>query len=230
MSRVEQRQPRRRRDPEGTRLAILEAAKTMLSQDGAEGLSVSGVAKLAGVNRGTAYQHFELKEDLVRATLDWVSSQLLDAVFPEDIDPGEVAGASEVDIGQLVSRMAQFSVRLADFAIDNPDIGRIWLYDLLSRDNPSEDVFYKRFMRSVQDMVQGGAGEEGIDIEVLTVLMLSGFFLWPVWVSSHAQSKRARKSMSRRFAGEVLRLSMHGVLRADTHALLQSYLEQNPVR
>jgi len=225
MARVETRQ-RRRRDPEGTRLAILEAAKTILSQDGAEGLSVSGVAKLAGVNRGTAYQHFELKEDLVRATLDWVSSQLLEAVFTEDLAPPEPAVEVEVDIDDMASRMASFSLRLAEFAMDHPDIGRIWLYDLLSRPNPREDVFYERFAYSVEDMVRGGAGQEGIDVEVLAVLMLSGFFLWPVWVGSHARSKRARKAMAQRFAAEVLRLSMHGVVRADTHAQLQSYLRE----
>jgi AcrR family transcriptional regulator len=71
---------RRKRDPESTRSSILEAAKTILAQDGAEGLSVSSVAKLAGVNRGTAYQHFQVKEDLIRATLELVSHQLLDAV------------------------------------------------------------------------------------------------------------------------------------------------------
>ena len=72
---------RRKRNPESTRASILEAAKTILARDGAEGLSVSSVAKLAGVNRGTAYQHFQVKEDLIRATLDSVSQQLLDAVF-----------------------------------------------------------------------------------------------------------------------------------------------------
>src|SRR5438309_1767095 len=49
---------RRPRDPEGTREAILEAARTRLAADGPEGLSLSEVAHLAGVNRGTAYQHF----------------------------------------------------------------------------------------------------------------------------------------------------------------------------
>jgi hypothetical protein len=44
----------RRRDPERTREAILEAARTRLANDGPEGLSLSEVAHLAGVNRGTA--------------------------------------------------------------------------------------------------------------------------------------------------------------------------------
>jgi AcrR family transcriptional regulator len=45
---------RRKRDPVGTREAILEAAREVLAQDGKEGLSVARVAQRAGVNRGTA--------------------------------------------------------------------------------------------------------------------------------------------------------------------------------
>ena len=61
--------PRRKRDPESTREAILEAARQVLAQDGKEGVSVAQVALLAGVNRGTAYQHFQTREQLIDATV-----------------------------------------------------------------------------------------------------------------------------------------------------------------
>lgn len=225
------KEQRRRRDPESTRIAILEAAKTVLARDGAEGLSVSSVAKLAGVNRGTAYQHFQVKEDLVRATLDWVSHQLLDAVFeggdlggdpPENLPPPDLAHLPDV-----INGMASFNLRLAEYAIENPDIGRIWLYDVLSRENPKEDVFYKRFAQALQSLAESDASHEDIDVEVLAVMMLTGYFLWPVWVRSHARSKKARRQMAERFASELLRLSMHGVLRADSHSILKAYVKKN---
>src|SRR5579863_6176588 len=76
---------RRKRDPEGTREAILEAAREVLAQDGKEGLSVAQVAQRAGVNRGTAYQHFPTREHLLEATAVWVSSELYRAVFGDPI-------------------------------------------------------------------------------------------------------------------------------------------------
>lgn len=222
---------RRKRDPDATRVAILEAAKTILAKDGAEGLSVSSVAKLAGVNRGTAYQHFQVKEDLVRATLDWVSHQLLDAVFEGgDLGGEPPEGALRPDLAHLpevINGMAEFNLRIAEYAIDNPDIGRIWLYDVLSREKPQEDVFYKRFAEALQGLADSDASLDDMDVEVLAVLMLTGYFLWPVWVRAHARGKKARKEMAARFAAEVLRLSMHGVLRADSHALMQAYLKSN---
>ena len=225
--------PRRKRDPESTRLSILEAAKTILARDGAEGLSVSSVAQLAKVNRGTAYQHFEAKEDLVRATLDLVSHQLLDAVF----EGGDLGGEPPEDIlapdlehlPEVINGMAAFNLRLADYAIENPDIGRIWLFDVLSRDDPRDDVFYKRFERALQALALSDASHDDMDTEALSVLMLTGYFLWPVWVRAHAKSRKARKKMAQRYAAEVLRLSMHGVLRADSHSILNAYLKNNPI-
>lgn len=223
--------PRRKRNPKSTRIAILEAAKSVLARDGAEGLSVSSVANLAGVNRGTAYQHFRVKEDLIRATLDWVSHQLLEAVF-EGGDQGGVPPEDWLEpdlehLPEVINRMAAFNLRLAEYAIENPDIGRIWLYDVLSRDDPKEDVFYKRFALAMQSLADSDASVDDMDVEVQAVLMLTGYFLWPVWVRAHARSKKARKQMAKRFAGEVLRVSMHGVLRADSHTILQAYLKSN---
>lgn len=222
---------RRSRDPEMTRAAILEAAKSVLSQDGAEGLSVSSVAKLAGVNRGTAYQHFQTREELVRATLDWVSHQLLDAVFEGgDLNGEAPEGLPAPDlqhVEEVINGMAAFNFRLAEYAVENPDIGRIWLYDVLSREDPKQDVFYKRFEQAVRNLAQHDASQEEMDVEALSVLMLTGYFLWPVWVQSHAKSKRTRKKMAERFAKEVMRLSMHGVLVTDGHAILEAFLKKN---
>ena len=98
---------------------------------------------------------------------------------------------------------------------------------MLSRENPKEDVFYKRFELALADFSESEASERGIDVEALAVLMLTGYFLWPVWVRAHAKSKIARKKMARRYAGEVLRVSMHGVVHADGHAILNTYLKRN---
>src|SRR6185503_18542024 len=81
------RKARRRRDPEGTRELILEAARGVLAQDGKEGLSVAQVAQIAGVNRGTAYQHFQTREQLLEATAALVSEKLYRAVFGDPARP-----------------------------------------------------------------------------------------------------------------------------------------------
>ena len=205
---------RRRRDPEGTRNAILDAAQSILAEDGAEALSVSWVASLAGVNRGTAYQHFLAKEDLIEATMERVSHQLLEAVFEEEEDH-VVDESVQPDLHHLpdvIQRMGGFAMRMAMYTVENPDISRIWLFDVLAKKNPTEDVFYKRFLQAIERLAKSDMGAPDIDIEALAVLMLSGFFLWPVWVDSHAKTKKMRKEMAQRFGNEVLRLTLHGFM------------------
>ena len=64
---------------------VLEAARQQLSQDGKEGVSVAQVAQRAGVNRGTAYQHFQTREQLIEATAAWVSDKLYRSVFGDPV-------------------------------------------------------------------------------------------------------------------------------------------------
>jgi len=222
----------RRRNPESTRANILESAKAVLARDGAEGLSVSSVATHARVDRGTVHRYFQGKDDLIRATLDLVSHQLREAAYTPMAATGKTGllGMKKfnmVNLPDVINGMAEFNLRLAEYAIDNPDIGRIWLYDVLSREDPKEDVFYTRFLQGLQDLAESDASENDIDVEVLAVVILTGYFMWPVWVRSHARTPAEREIMAKRLAGEVLRLSMHGILRADSHVILQAYLKRN---
>lgn len=198
---------RRPRDPEATREAILEAARTRLAADGPEGLSLSEVAHLAGVNRGTAYQHFETREKLIKATAEWVSDKLFRAVFgdPETIGERRV---EQVDIAEMTDR-------LSNFAMDNPELCRVWLLQVLSSPDPASDPFWKEYAGSQTRFAQTPLAQENVDVEVLSVIMLAGAFLWPVWARAHATSEPERRALARRFAQECLRVSMYGSLRAE---------------
>jgi AcrR family transcriptional regulator len=180
---------------------------------------MSKVAHLAGVNRGTAYQHFETREDLIKATVAWVSQYLSQSVFGL---PGAQSGAYREDDRPI----HEFMTSMADFAVENPELGRIWLNEILSCDNPSEDIFFKKFVESTQALAESDSSEDGIDAEALSVMILAGYFLWPVWVSARAGSKKERKAMSQRMRKEFLRMSLHGTLRVLAFPQLQALLEE----
>ncbi len=209
---------RRRRNPEATREDIIAAARTVLASDGPDGLSLSKVAHLAGVNRGTAYQHFETREDLIKATVEWVSRHLSENILGGEERADEIPGDDPLAMYDVINNLAQF-------AVDNPELGRIWLFEMLSSDNPDDDVFFRHFHKSTAAMTQTDVSEEGIDAEVLSVLMLAGYFLWPVWVRSKAKTKKERDAMARRMSREVLRLSLHGTMRPEAFPKLQALLD-----
>lgn len=213
---------RRARDPAETREAILRAARTLLAKDGPEGISLSQVAHLAGVNRGTAYQHFETREKLIAATADWVSEKMFRELFgdPERIGERQV---EQVDIADMTDR-------LVDFAMDNPELCRIWLLQLLSSPDPASDPFWREYAGSLGRFTQTDLAVEGVDAEVLSVLMLAGSFLWPVWARSHAQSEEERRALSRRFSQEALRLCMYGSVRPECFPQVAKRLGKKPAK
>lgn len=206
---MESRTRRRPRDPEATREVILEAARTLLAKDGPEGISLSEVAHLAGVNRGTAYQHFETREKLIQATAQWASDKLFRAAFgdPETIGERRV---EEVDIAAMTER-------LTAFAMENHELCRVWLMQVLASPDPSQDPFWREYCGSLERFAASDLAVPGIDAEVLSVMNLAGIFLWPIWARAHAETDAGRAALSQRFARETLRLSMYGSLRADAY-------------
>ncbi len=198
---------RRSRDPEATRTVILEAARTLMARDGAEAVSLSAVAQLAGVNRGTAYQHFETREKLIEATIASVSDTMFRTVFGDPETMGE-RRVEQVDIADLTDRMT-------NFAMDNPELCRIWLMQVLASPDPTTDLFWREYEGSLERFAETDLAQEGVDSEVLSVIALASTFLWPIWARSHAHGDEDRSVLTRRFSQEMLRLSMYGSLQSD---------------
>lgn len=208
---------RRPQDPERTRVAILEAAGRLLAKDGPEGLSVSQVAQLAKVNRGTAYQHFQTREQLLDATTAWVSEKLRRAVFGDDTstDPSMAPGGPQHVAG-----------RMAEFAMENPELGRAWLFEVLSSKQPASDPFWNQYRTAFEKFASSGRAQSGIDTEVHAVIMLIGTFLWPVFVRAHARTAKERQQLVQRFTTEMLRLSLLGTMRPEEFPELHAQLDK----
>lgn len=209
---------RRRRNPEATREEILEAARGILALEGIEGLSVSAVAQAAGVNRGTAYMHFENREQLVALTISSVSEILLGAVYGADADLDSTS-IEEIDQVALTENLAQFAMR-------NPDLCRVWLLQVLASDNPADDLFWKKYVSSLGLFTQTRLAQPDIDAEVLSLIVLAGTFLWPVWAHAKTMTEAERQASADRFSRELLRLSMHGSMVAQHLPAVQERLRQ----
>lgn len=212
---------RRPRDPVATREAILEAASALLARAGPEGVSLSEVAQAAGVNRGTAYQHFETRENLIAATVEWVSDKLFRAVFGDPATIGE-RQVEDVDPAELTER-------LATYAMAEPELCRVWLLQVLASPDPSADPFWREYVGSMGRFAATDLAQQDIDTEVLSVIVLSGSFMWPVWAAAHAQDGEERSALAQRFARECLRLSMYGSMQHLRFPAIADRLAAKPV-
>lgn len=208
---------RRPRNPESTREAILRAARSRFAQDGPEGLSLSEVARLAGVNRGTAYQHFKTRDQLVKATAEWVSDKLFRAVFGDPKAIGE-RPVGAIDVAALIDQ-------LANFAMDNPELSRAWLLQVLSSEDPADDIFWREYQGSTERFAKTDLAQHNVDSEVLSVIILAGAFLWPVWARAKAKTDKDLRDLAYRFSQECLRISMYGNLRSEHYPQIAARLK-----
>ena len=88
-------------ETEGSRAAILEAAKHLFMQDGFRGISMRQIAEAVGVTKAALYYHFQDKEDLFVAI---VEQYLVEMAALIDQVTAEQAGARQ-QISDLVRRI-----------------------------------------------------------------------------------------------------------------------------
>lgn len=207
---------RTRRNPEKTRKAILDIAGKMMALDGPEGLSVSQIAQKAGVNRGTAYHHFQTREQLIAATMEHVSQRLHDEVF------------AQVDYENRL-RPRDIIEKLALFAVENPEFGPAWLHQMI-RDRAAieKDPFWQGMVSSLKEFTQTEYAHPDIDVEVHALTVLTSLFTWPLWADARQKSTRQRKQLAKRYTDEALRLAANGVVRPGAMQMLDEIRTPKP--
>lgn len=124
--------PKRRRNSERTKAAILVAGRAEFAERGFEGARVDSIAALAGSNKRLLYHYFGNKEDLYRAVL-------LDAY--QEIRRGEQAlSLDQYGPVEAMDRLVRFTFR---HFLANP-----WFPRLLG----TENIENARFLKTLPDI------------------------------------------------------------------------------
>jgi AcrR family transcriptional regulator len=220
---AEAHDPSGRAETIGMRERILECARSLLSGVGPEGMSLSRVARMAGVNRGTIYHHFASRDELLGAATQWSSEQLTEAVFAAPFEVTEMQ-ASESNVLRVIRRLANFAIR-------NPELSRAWLMQIISMPDPSKDRFWREYYGRSLRFQQTPVPAQDMDPEVLAVITLAGTFLWPMWARAKSGNGTDLQRDADRYVREFFRLMIHGSLRpeyahdadAELQAMKQSY-------
>jgi AcrR family transcriptional regulator len=75
-----EREPRGARRKRETRQRLLEAAFALMAKKGMEGVAINEITDVADVGFGSFYNHFESKEAIYNAVMDWVFEDFADAL------------------------------------------------------------------------------------------------------------------------------------------------------
>ncbi|UJR83763.1 TetR/AcrR family transcriptional regulator [Sandaracinus amylolyticus] len=113
-----------------TRARLIEAASTLLVEEGLRGTTTSAVAARAQVSQGALFKHFPTKLDLLAACVEAVLASLVDAFrdalpgrTPADLDARLRVGVAALwKVFRLPAMQGLFEVYLA--ARTDPELGR----------------------------------------------------------------------------------------------------------
>ena len=123
--------PRPRGRPGKARPALLEAAVREFAEKGYEGATTAGIARRAKSTQPLVHHHFGSKEQLFRAVLDALFTELRAAVLPDDVhlEPPST----------LVRRFTLFTAR-------RPELARIWLIENAKRGRHATYIMEKHIV------------------------------------------------------------------------------------
>jgi AcrR family transcriptional regulator len=91
-SETSEKVPRGARRKRETRTRLLEAALPLMAERGMEGVTINEITESADVGFGSFYNHFESKEAIYSALIDWVFEEFgerLDRLVEQLTDPAE---------------------------------------------------------------------------------------------------------------------------------------------
>lgn len=205
-------QPERRRslrsDAKSSRKTLLTAACELFAERGPEALTVVAVAKRAGLNRSTAYQHFENRQKLVQA----------------------VAGVFAEEVREMFREPRSFGEQV-DFFVhyfeDRPDIARLWMFQLLTEQGATA-AGWSDYVGSLERLAEGPRSQPGIDAEMLGVIGMASALVWSLMARQRSDSGAGARAETDRFARELKRLFLFGALRPEEWPELAAQLEKGP--
>jgi AcrR family transcriptional regulator len=174
---------------------MIETAVRLISEKGAEALSIAGIAREMGIDRTTVYYHFNSREALLHAVSSWATEQLA---------KGMDLSVSELDRAEQISR----------FVLENPALIKIWIDGFVSGSDIRDS--YSRWDELVDGVRQHFARErpdDDIDAEVYCVMLLCAAIIGPrVFANSIRPGTSVERIVDRFLTEERRMLNRDGLL------------------
>jgi AcrR family transcriptional regulator len=186
------------------RASLLTAARQVFAQRGYHSASVSDILEVAGVARGTFYNHFESKRDVFAAVLAELMGEIGSVVAPIDVTRA-IPAQVHANLRAVLRAMA-----------DAGDANRILFTDALSVDREGEEAlaaFYAAALDRVERALRAGQalGVVRPGETQQTARCLLGLLKEPVMQSNLARQPLDAEAV----ADAIFALITGGVLRAE---------------
>jgi AcrR family transcriptional regulator len=150
-----------------TRLAILRAARDLMTERGYHGVGLDVIARAAGVSRQAVYLHFGSKAGLFLSLVDWVDQSEELALLHRRVDEADDAVQA---LDRLVELHARYDPRILPLAL---------VFESARRVDPAartawEDRMQSRhiaFRQVVRRLAREGRLADGLSVQTATDLL-----------------------------------------------------------
>jgi AcrR family transcriptional regulator len=182
------------KNPENTRIKLLQATVDLVAKKGADALEMKEVASTANVSRAVAYRHFADRDHLLREAKQWLSDRLLESV-------------TEPQSNSLEDQIYE----AAKLVLGNREASRLWVADALDgKAHDPDHPLYKTLIQSLEHLKVSNKARSDIDVEVLTSIMLG--VVATLIIHGQQQKKNADiDDVARRFSAEWTRILSRGL-------------------
>lgn len=162
-----------------TRELLMKTAMLLMAEVGEQAVSVSEVARRAGITRPGAYYHFKKKEDLIAAVEEKLDKELiytLDRSFAKRESFEDASDLSEEDLSLLKIRIQQ-----------------------MLRDGARKDPLIAHYRKLFRWHAKHGHLREGMDPDMTAIVTASASLVGLFLVLNGAQSVEERAKLAKRF-------------------------------
>jgi len=162
-----------------TRELLMKTAMLLMAEVGEQAVSVSEVARRAGVTRPGAYYHFKKKEDLIAAVEEKLDKELiytLDRSFAKRESFEDASDLSAEDLSLLKIRIQQ-----------------------MLRDGARKDPLIAHYRKLFRWHAKHGHLREGMDPDMSAIITASASLVGLFLVLNGAQSVKERAKLAKRF-------------------------------
>ncbi len=179
--------PRRNKGFDETHREMIATAVRLMSERGADALSIAELAREMGINRTTVYYHFDSRDALIEAVKAHATAEL----------------AKGMDLDTSVPERTS---HIARFVLENPDLIKLWIDDFVSGDDIRQ--VYPRWDELVSGIARRFAEQQPgveIDAEVYCAILLAGTIIGPRIYANSVRPGTKVETIVARFLGEEQR-------------------------
>ncbi len=181
-----------------TRELLMKAVVRLMAEVGEQAVSVSEVARRAGVTRPGAYYHFKKREDLIAAVEEKLDKELiytLDRTFAQRESFDDVSDLSEEDLSLLRIRIQQ-----------------------MLRDGASKDPLIAHYRKLFRWHQKHGHMRDGLDPDMTAIITASATLVGLFLTLSSTNSVEERAVLAKRFRKTYKTFVFEGIFNSTAKA------------